>query len=329
MASLMVTTILILVISLIVVGFSQVARRNQRDALDRQLSSQAFYAAESGINQAITVIQKRVAAAQAIPAKTSCAPDSNYPGTQLASSDVSVTCLLVEPEVKTMNFDGVTESAATLVSTIPNSGTIPGVTLTWRPSEPRTSATTGCPSAGGSPSYQLPTRGGWQCGFGILRVDMSPVSTGNVGQQAKTVFLYPHAQAGAVSGTTTVVDATTMTQSLVQTRCSDAGRDPKCMVTINYPANTTEYYLNVRSLYRNSRLDITPTDGSVTFKGPVKIDVTAKAVDVLKRVRVQVSTDEQTGSLHNYGIETSQPLCKRYAVAPGYYTDADSYGLCN
>jgi len=52
MVSIMVTMILMIVMSLIVVGFAQVSRRNQRVALDRQLSTQAFYAAESGVNDA-------------------------------------------------------------------------------------------------------------------------------------------------------------------------------------------------------------------------------------------------------------------------------------
>jgi Tfp pilus assembly protein PilX len=52
MVAIMVTMILMIVISLIVVGFAQISRRNQRQALDRQLSTQAFYAAETGVNDA-------------------------------------------------------------------------------------------------------------------------------------------------------------------------------------------------------------------------------------------------------------------------------------
>lgn len=44
----MITIVMMVVISLIVVGFTQVANRNRRQSLDRQLSTQAFYVAESG-----------------------------------------------------------------------------------------------------------------------------------------------------------------------------------------------------------------------------------------------------------------------------------------
>ncbi|HET6924792.1 MAG TPA: pilus assembly PilX N-terminal domain-containing protein, partial [Candidatus Saccharimonadales bacterium] len=52
MVSIMVTLVMIIVITLIVIGFAQVVRRNQRETLDRQLSTQAYYAAETGINDA-------------------------------------------------------------------------------------------------------------------------------------------------------------------------------------------------------------------------------------------------------------------------------------
>lgn len=331
MASLMVTTVLILVISLIIVGFSQVARRNQREALDRQLSSQAFYAAESGVNQAITVIQKRVAAAQAIPAKTNCAPDSNYPGAQLASADVRVTCLLVEPEVSTLVYDGVTSGASTLVPIVPNTGTVSEVTVTWRPASPRANASATCRSAA-SPAYTLPESTAWPCGHGLLRLDMSTIPTGNATQPAKTVFLYPHQQSGELTpALITRFNAGDTNTSLVAARCSDNGNDPKCIATIVLPSPMSSYYLNMRSLYRDSNVEVTGAagggGGSIRFAGAVKVDVTAKAVDVIKRVRVQISTDEQTGSIHNYGIETSESLCKRFSVAPNYYS-ADVIAGC-
>ena len=50
--SIMVSIVLMAVMTLIVLGFSEIARRDQRQTLDRQLSNQAFYAAEIGVNDA-------------------------------------------------------------------------------------------------------------------------------------------------------------------------------------------------------------------------------------------------------------------------------------
>lgn len=50
--AIVVTIILMVILTLIVLSFAKISRREERDALDRQLSTQAFYAAESGIDYA-------------------------------------------------------------------------------------------------------------------------------------------------------------------------------------------------------------------------------------------------------------------------------------
>src|SRR5687768_8797387 len=97
MAAIFVTMIMMIVISLIVLGFAQVSRREARDSLDRQLSTQAYFAAETGVNDAVEVIKS--SGAGSIPEKTSC----EYSGPEYDASkavidstnNVSYTCLLV------------------------------------------------------------------------------------------------------------------------------------------------------------------------------------------------------------------------------------------
>jgi Tfp pilus assembly protein PilX len=83
LVSIVVTMIFLIVLSLIVVGFAQVARREQRESLDRQLSSQAFYAAESGINIAKSAISDSSGTYSSNNAvlndKGSCGPDGTPP----------------------------------------------------------------------------------------------------------------------------------------------------------------------------------------------------------------------------------------------------------
>ena len=64
LVSFMITIIMMLVITLIVIGFTQVSNRNRRESLDRQLSTQAFYAAESGVNEALKVLRTSPTAEQ-------------------------------------------------------------------------------------------------------------------------------------------------------------------------------------------------------------------------------------------------------------------------
>ena len=80
-----VAVILMLILSLIVLAVSQNATREQRQALDRQLSEQAFYNAESGINDAANYLYAHRNDA-AVPAlKPDCTPlpgvNANIDGT--------------------------------------------------------------------------------------------------------------------------------------------------------------------------------------------------------------------------------------------------------
>jgi Tfp pilus assembly protein PilX len=106
MVSIIVTVILMFVISITVLGFAQVIRRSQREALDNQLSTQAFYAAESGINDARTIL-----AANPGSSVTSCAkpsppnPFSTLDYTVDAAHGVSYSCLLVEPSPSQLKYD--------------------------------------------------------------------------------------------------------------------------------------------------------------------------------------------------------------------------------
>src|SRR5487761_1358632 len=89
-ASITVTMIMMIVISLIVLSFAQIARREQRQSIDRQLSVQAYYAAESGANIARTAIL----ASPSPIMKNTCGPNAQFPNNVIdAQTNVSITCL--------------------------------------------------------------------------------------------------------------------------------------------------------------------------------------------------------------------------------------------
>src|SRR5688572_29540682 len=116
MVSILVTMLLMIVISLIVLGFAQVSRRNQRQATDRQLSSQAFYAAETGINDARNLIKGALATSTTIPPKPDCTPGSGpaaaFYGSLTpaldAANNVAYSCLMVDPAPAELVYDGIT-----------------------------------------------------------------------------------------------------------------------------------------------------------------------------------------------------------------------------
>lgn len=81
-ASIIIAMVLILVLSLMTVGFAQLMQREQRSALDKQLSSQAYYAAESGVNDAVAAINNGFDTS-----KTTCAPYTSAQANTLDSGN--------------------------------------------------------------------------------------------------------------------------------------------------------------------------------------------------------------------------------------------------
>src|SRR5690349_5561347 len=83
MASIVITMVTMVVISLIVIGFATISRREQRQSLDQLLSSQAFYAAESGIEDATAIIKSTLASGSTPTNKSDCTTNdpsgTNYP----------------------------------------------------------------------------------------------------------------------------------------------------------------------------------------------------------------------------------------------------------
>ena len=95
--SITVAIVFIMIISLIVLGFSQVSRRNARQALDRQLSSQAYYAAESGINDVVYDVSKKLEAGQEISPQNNCSGTYTKDGGKIKGiAGVKYTCLKVK-----------------------------------------------------------------------------------------------------------------------------------------------------------------------------------------------------------------------------------------
>lgn len=315
----MVTTVLVLVIALIIIGFSQVARRNQRESLDRQLSTQAFYAAESGVSGAISVIRNSMTSGSLPPNKTNCEPDTVYSQqVQLDGENVEITCLLVNTQISSLYYMGITENSPTVVPVISVSGVpISQITLTWRTKSGDTTPSQNCFGNG-----QFRSKTNWQCGHGVLRTDLAPTPDGNTDRIAMTTFFDPY-EYNAPAPVVTYSSG----GGMVRAYCSDAGGDPKCTAKIT-ELNALTYYLGLRSIYYDSTVTITAQDVrglAVELTGQVIIDVTARAQDVLRRIQVRVPLEarESTG-LPGYAIESTGSICKRFAVSPNpdFYSNA-------
>lgn len=325
MVSIMVTMILMIVMSLIVLGFAQISRRNQRESLDRQLSTQAFYAAESGVNDARELITNAAQNNQAIPAKTSCTDTGNgfystlVNGNQL-SNGVSYSCVLVNPSPKSLEYSdiGTTGTVIPLESTGANFSSIK---VTWKSKTNSATPAANCPA---SVNNVFTSAANWTCGYGVMRLDIVPVSgsalnSGNLQDNALTLFAVPR------QSNTPVTTAHGGGGRVINAACNNT----QCEITINN-LNTNAYYMKAISLYQNASLEVSGADGAgsaISLTGAqIIIDATGKAQDVLRRIQVHMPINGygSRNQLPDNAIESTDSLCKRFSAMENYFDNSST-----
>jgi Tfp pilus assembly protein PilX len=343
--SLLVTMVLMIVISLIALGFAQIARRNQGAQLDQQLSTQAFYAAESGVNDAAQIVSAQLQAGVVSPSqmgRTTCTDagtNNIYSSLNTnsalgaAADNIAYTCVLVDPTPPTLETDIGTTSKIIPVSASSN---ISDIKLMWSTNKSTTTPANGCPH-----SVTLPTATAWgSCGVGVLRVDLvptdggSPADAATLAKETMTFFVVPMApgSAGATNAVTyTGANASTgNTHNIVGVICQNTTAN--CTVKVDTSSVSHQnYYLRVSSEYEDSLLQITADNASGTALplsgSQVIIDSTGKAQDVVRRIQVYVPIGLMSNQLSDYAIESTDSVCKRFAVMTNHYIGTELTGL--
>jgi Tfp pilus assembly protein PilX len=347
MASIVITMVTMIVISLIVLGFATISRREARQSLDQLQSTQAFYAAETGVEDTRKAIKTQIANGLPVPAKSNCTTNnagvSIYPtGTAMqidAASDISYTCLQVDPSPETVEYDGV-DSNSTVVPLTAESGVIRRVVISWQPESP-SGTPASCPS---NTTSQLKPQSGanaWSCGYGMLRLDVTPTPSSftraSISNNTYGAFFQPVNYNAA--GTDNYAGNTAKAR-LVAAKC-DISSYGKCTATIDNIPATTKLSLRLSSMYQASDIKVVAYNdvGSAGTTVPIvglqaEVDVTGKATDVLRRIKVRLPLVASGTLMPSNAITSNGSICKRFATAPGYLTiptilDADpSNAMC-
>lgn len=333
MVAIVVTSVLMIVISLIVVGYSSTIRDEQRQALDNQLSTQAFYAAESGINLARNKIK-----AELKNNPTGSISKQECKGTGLGideSADYKIddatgseiTCLLVKDTTTEQIFQDVgSEAKGTWVR---SDNPINNLVISWEGNSRDATSCTGGDALESSRACPQP----------ILRVDIVPLKQSGMDQTYLqrgqfTVFLSPK-NGGSITNTNysrnSDKDASS-SPSIVSSACNTTlDTTYLCAAKIiNLPIVDAGFAVKMVSLYGSSDVAISSIDGSnnkLEIKGQYVIDSTAKAVDVARRVQVRYSGSSSNLITWALGSSpgTSDPnqvgVCKLYKISAGAVTD--------
>lgn len=339
-ASIIITMFLMLIISLVVLGFARVTRREQRQSLDRQLNTQAYYAAESGVHDAQKYINDQLAAPLPllVPFNTCTGPftfvnafNAAYPTvTNNIDSTTSYSCVLINPKPKLLSWSSVNPDGSITFPVKANGATLDSISISWNDPgniSPNYSDVT-CASTT-SPN-QLPPLSGWSCGAGLLRVDIAPLNSLNRDDLiANTVslVLYPGSVpgGGTVSYTTLSTPPQSRHGAMLGVDCSAGALPNDCTFTLNglntsFPLNTAGYYVRIRSIYRNAAISVSGDNGNAELVGAqAVVDSTGKAKDILKRLRVNLSLNSSAtkdNSSFNYAIESADSICKVYEISP-------------
>jgi Tfp pilus assembly protein PilX len=317
-ASIAIAMIMIVVLGLMTVGFAKLARHEQQSALDKQLSTQAYYAAESGINDAIYDLDKgyitatggfHSTAADDTKCMTPLPPARTTNNNINTASGVSYSCLLINVKPTTAIWSDVGPNTDRTLSF--DAGTIANLTVSWVSDDNVPAKAARDISSGLSPS------GKWSSPA-VLRFTIVPIIGGQVSrdQQSFTSFLYPSSE----PNNSVVYTAAEAGQGPIVSGACDEGTC-KSTITGLDGLGATSFLVHVVDYYTKSTITIRPTDSSGKVleiaNGQAMIDVTGKARNVLKRLQVRVPINQIAGgntpnaqSRANYAIETRN-ICKQ------------------
>jgi Tfp pilus assembly protein PilX len=314
--------IIMAILTLIAVGFSAVVRRAQQRVLDNQLNTQAFYAAESGVNDA-------KAALEASPAltKTTCQGGTftGYNNGIDAGLNVGYTCLLINSTDPKLIFNAVplegTANPKTVNFQTSTGAAVSTFDVTWSPA----SGSANIPPAG---TGLVPSTT-WAASnyLGMVRIDLVPVNQGldrdSLARKSFSFFLYP-TLGGGFSGTVTTINDSPDQGGLAPINCIAA----PCTAHMRLAAAgglpgslDSRYTMRVSSVYApvnvtiSNGVDVNGVSNSWSG-GQAVIDSTGKANDVFRRIQVRIPLDAN-GLTPAFAIQSADSICKVLLAKPG------------
>lgn len=303
--SIMVTMSLMIVVSLIVLAFAQIARREQRMALDDQLSTQAYYAAESGINAA----RAQMLSTGIIPNDTSCNGTNDNVLLSPASPGVKTTCVTINSAPSTLQATVGRRSKTLLLR--PSTGALGVVEVRWFMADGATGALSSCPP--GAAANRFTPGSTWSCPFDVLRFDLTNASSLNRNallNNTKSGFAVPS------NNLLGVVNPAEGTGIRTSGRCDGTGAGSYCVMRFNN-LGSADHYLRLSTVYSDNVMVQVSRLGGGGFAGSqVQIDSTGKAQDVLRRVRASISLMSDS-PLTESAITSGETICKRGELTNG------------
>ena len=304
--SIIVTMVFIIVVGLIVLGFSEISRNQSRQTLDNQLSTASYYAAQSGIN---TILNNIIGGGAS--SWNSC---NNTPGITFNSNSGSlIKCATWTNSVSSLIWDDVSVNKSQ-TAYIPLTGSY---TLNIKWNNLGNNASTVSSTCNGN-FYDAITYLKNCPEAGVLRLNVSsglgscnsaPDSRICLNNNTQTYFLIP--KTGIVPGSPATFNPS---GKAIKFNSSDLSFSILC--TNSNPCT----WINMRSLYSDSSVAITAKDSSGSslqfVDSQAQIDVTAVTNSVARRVVAQANiAKNMPDSSSDFSIVSTKSLCKNVEVS--------------
>lgn len=321
--AIIVVVLIMLILTLIVLAISQNATKEQRQTLDRQLNSQAFYAAESGINEVYDCLRKTPGsdARCNLPSISTCSNGFSASNNLDSDGVFKYSCVLYDKSPPTLEFSIPIDNSEVVPIEGRNPATgapvaINRLTFSWK--DPQGTGTfSGCNTTPVLSNNYFPTQTGrTSCHAGILRIDLISVvspTRSNLINNNFTAFLVPMRPGSAGTGS---LGYNLLNKGVIgPARCTAGGT---CAITItgfSLPAGQ-KMYLHMRSIYNANSVTVSAAQGGAAVNlvgAQALIDSTGKANDIIKRLEVRVPLNRQY-NFPEFSIQSGSDICKLYDV---------------
>jgi len=325
--SLVVSALLMVILALITIGFARIMQREQRQAIDRHLSREALYAAESGINDVAAKIADPASdPVYDLPAKTSCDVNGLGPagnGNLSADGAVAYTCALYDRSPSTLEYTATDQQSKITELNTESGNRLDTLTFAWGNSDtnPNNNLPANLPACGFSAQDLPPSRSNAPP---VLKIDLTKIDARYVRDQMlqNTEYYYLLPCSGG-PGATNIAFNPNVTQRgrAIQVPCTGTGLRP-CTFTIDSmaPFNSSKYFLRLKPIYTGASITVEGTEqggGKAAFNNAqVSIDMTAKAGDVIRRLRASlpISTITSDLGIPEAVLQGFDGICKQIEV---------------
>ena len=320
---------------LVAVGFSKLMDRELRQSLDRELSSQAYFAALAGLNDARAYLANGGGALNGCSDwKTNALAQQYFTDNLDGSGNAKYTCVSIATNPNELIYTLKTDQSVTFSVSKPN---MARMYFGWE-NNPKPASFVALGSTGTLPQESKPPLP--SNATGLLEVGMYPIPAGFSGSAdtnasltsfARTYYMYPNSGGGAPGS----VDYSS-NGNFVPGNCKTSNSNPvngstaaprMCNTYISGlqgGGGTNTYYVRLTARYAPIVVTIQAANNggnslSAIGNGQAVIDVTGQGTDVLQRIRARIDISKNFQA-PSYAIQSMVALCK------GFRMNIDSLG---